>query len=108
MMNITLTHHGLDLSDAIRTHVLARFDQALDRFSSRLSRVTIRLKDDNGPKGGEDKVCDLTIEFTHAAKPMHVSRRHEDLYKAVSLAASTAKYRLSRTLGDKKRGRTPS
>lgn len=42
-----------DLAD----HIDRRLRFALGRFGSRVERLVVFLKDDNGPKGGIDKVC---------------------------------------------------
>jgi hypothetical protein len=34
---------------------------ALDRFSSRIAEVALRVRDENGPRGGEDQQCSLAI-----------------------------------------------
>lgn len=38
---------------------------ALRRFRDQVRRVTVRLVDENGPRGGVDSRCVVTVEFHH-------------------------------------------
>ena len=53
-----------DLTDRIRSRV--RF--ALSRFGGEISRVQVRFADANGPKGGQDNQCLLSVKLTSSGK----------------------------------------
>lgn len=36
-------------------------EQALDRFAGRIRDVTVKIRDDNADRGGEDQVCSLAV-----------------------------------------------
>jgi ribosome-associated translation inhibitor RaiA len=74
--------------------VLHRLHFALWRFHERVSRVTVRLSDLNGPRGGVDKACRVRIRL-HGMTDIRIEDAEEDLYVAISRAADRA----GRTLG---------
>lgn len=47
----------------LRAYIVRRLSFALRRFSHRVRRVTVRLNDLNGPKGGVDSRCSMIVDF---------------------------------------------
>lgn len=74
------------LSQATREHVRRRLQFAIGRFAPRLSRVTVRVDDVNGPRGGVDKICRITVALPTATAVV-VEDADRDLYAAVDRAA---------------------
>jgi putative sigma-54 modulation protein len=60
------------LKDLIHHRVLFH----LSRFTERIVRVKVRLSDVNGPKGGADKRCQITIHSAAAGSATVVSTGH--------------------------------
>lgn len=58
-MNIAVNCHGITLTEQEGTHLNRRIHFALGRFASRIVKVTVKLRDINGPRGGIDKRCRL-------------------------------------------------
>jgi len=56
-MKITIKAHQLKLDQETMTSMERRLRLALGRFGNSIKRVTVRLTDLNGPKGGIDKEC---------------------------------------------------
>jgi len=52
---------GTLASARCRAHVRDRLDRVFDRYPHRVERVALRGRDENGPKGGIDQVCRLSI-----------------------------------------------
>ena len=52
---------NIRLSDALRTRAERSVRLALGRFGARVSRVTVRVADVNGPRGGDDKRCRIAV-----------------------------------------------
>jgi len=65
-MQINVQALNFDLTPALRQHTERRLHFALGRASGQISRLTVRLSDLNGPRGGEDKRCLLRITLTGA------------------------------------------
>ena len=52
---------GVDLSDEDRDYIRQRLGMKLGKFATSIERVTVRVKDINGDRGGIDKVCDIKV-----------------------------------------------
>jgi putative sigma-54 modulation protein len=61
-MKIDIRFIGLESSGFIRVHALRRIQFRLSRFGHDLISVVLRLSDINGPKGGIDKRCRITVQ----------------------------------------------
>jgi ribosome-associated translation inhibitor RaiA len=97
MWNIELRSWNVPLSDALREHTERRLDFALRRFAHRIERVTVRLVDINGPKGGLDKRCRIVVELS-PARSLVVEATDSDAYSAVSQAAARADETVARAV----------
>ena len=93
-VRMTTKHDSLALR-RFAEHALGR---KLSPRAGRIQRVSIRLSDVNGPKGGVDKVCIVRIGLRGGGE---VSVRGESTgwYEAVSLAAMNARSVLDRRVG---------
>jgi ribosome-associated translation inhibitor RaiA len=56
-MRIDVRAHRVGLPPALRDYAYNRVDAALAHAAGRVHTVLVVLSDENGPKGGEDKVC---------------------------------------------------
>jgi hypothetical protein len=53
---------GDSWTPTLRTFALSSVWNSLGRFERRVARVTITLRDLNGPRGGVDKECSIDVE----------------------------------------------
>lgn len=97
-MKITIQAKGLELTDGLREHVERRLSFALDRADYHIDRVSVRLSDENGPRGGEDKRCQVRVHLAGAA-PVLVEDTEPDLVLAIDRAADRTGHTLARQLG---------
>ncbi|MFM7203764.1 MAG: HPF/RaiA family ribosome-associated protein [Myxococcota bacterium] len=81
-MQIEIRGQHVELTGALRSHIERRVLFALGRFQSRIFRVTVRLQDVNGPRGGVDKGCRLSVELVGGGS-QHIDELSSDLYIAV-------------------------
>lgn len=88
-MQIEIQAVDFALTEGLRTHLLYRLNFALWRFQDRIARVTVRLSDRNGPRGGVDKVCCLRMRL-HGMPDVVIEATEADLYVAISRAADRA------------------
>lgn len=78
---------GLDVSDETRRYVRAQMGAKLGKYAERIERLTVRLADVNGPRGGTDKVCRVKVVLSGLDPIVFESRSH-DLTEAMNLAAT--------------------
>ena len=58
-VNIRATR--LELDDETRAYIRKKLGQKLGRFAPSIERVTVRMRDVNGPRGGVDQVCRINV-----------------------------------------------
>ena len=61
-MKVDIRFRGLEASDFLRDHALRRAQFHMSRFGTEVSSVVVRIADINGPKGGIDKRCQVTVK----------------------------------------------
>ncbi|MEW6252362.1 MAG: HPF/RaiA family ribosome-associated protein [Planctomycetota bacterium] len=91
--------HAADLQD----HVIRRIHAALDRFDAHVLRVTVRLRDENGPKGGGDDIA-CRIEIKLRGHELFIEERGATPEAAIAAAADAAQEAVRREAGRRKRG----
>ena len=62
-MRIQVFSNHVDIDQTLRAQIETRVRLALGRISSRVSRVSVYLADENGPRGGVDKKCRLVAKL---------------------------------------------
>jgi len=93
-MKIELRFRGLEASDSLREHTVRRIHLHLSRFGQDVSAVAVRIGDVNGPRGGLDKRCRITVRGPR----LRLSTLEElsaDAYAAVDSAVA----RVARAVG---------
>lgn len=95
-MRLDIQGRGFPLTPALLEHVRRRLRFEVGWASDRVQKVTVRLTDLNGPRGGSDKCCRIRIAVPHAA--VVVEDVEGDLYVAISRAAGRAGRALSRRI----------
>jgi len=76
---------------------------ALGRFFNRISKITVTLADQNGPRGGNDKVCRLQVSLARAGRDQKntsvvIEEISPSIQEAISIAADRASRTVARTL----------
>lgn len=95
-MKIHLKALGFGSGAALQEHVTRRLS-ALSRWADAVHQVVVRLRDDNGPRGGVDKVCLIQLELSQGA-PVAVHAASTDFYTAVDMATRRAERAVRRVL----------
>lgn len=93
-MKIEVRFRGLQASNALREHIARRARFQLSRFNGEIGSVVVRIGDINGPKGGADKRCHVTV-CGPSIGPVVIADVHADAYSATDMALE----RVARTLG---------
>ena len=97
---------SLDFPDtaALTSHTRRRLGFGLTRHADRISRVVVRLGDENGPRGGPDKFCRLQVTLVDA--PQVVIRDcGPDLYSVIDRASDRASRAVAKQLERNRFGR---
>ena len=92
-MQIDIQSQGFALTHALREYTERRLQFALTRVGDRIRRVTVRLFDVNGPRGGPDKCCRVRVMLNGLAAVV-IEDVEADLYRAIDRAAD----RIGRTV----------
>jgi putative sigma-54 modulation protein len=88
-MRIDLKTFGFKSGRALKDFVARRISAALAHGADQLRWVVVRLLDENGPRGGLDKVCRVELVYRHR-EPLLVTAVSSDYYTAVEAAARRA------------------
>ena len=96
-MQIDVHALGFELTPALRQHIERRLHFALARSDAVVARLSVRLSDLNGPRGGEDKRCHLRIILADAPEVL-IEDTEADLYVAIDRAADRASRTVARRL----------
>jgi ribosome-associated translation inhibitor RaiA len=73
------------LSDAALNQIESKLAAALSKFGSRIQTVTLSVSDANGPRGGQDKVCQVNVMIKKSG-PVVASVTDASVSKAISRA----------------------
>lgn len=84
-MKIEVRFRGVDSSEALRAHTKHRIHVHLSRFGSDIESVQVRIEDVNGPKGGVDKRCKITVRGPRCGTAT-LDELHDNAYAGVDLA----------------------
>lgn len=107
-MQLSIRKRNMTWSDALAGHVERRVRQGLDRAERRVRHVLVHLVDVNGPRGGEDKKCAVSVRLT-TGDEIRVQTQDTCPYRAVDSAVSRVKRnvmdRVKRTRDRRRRAR---
>ena len=96
-MEFQLRGQRLALSDALKAYTERRVGFALAGITEHVKDVDIRLRDVNGPRGGIDKSCAITVAIRRLGV-VFASARGVDAYATIDRAASRIRSVLARRL----------
>ena len=96
-MQIDIQARDFSLTRALRNHVERRLSFALSTRYDHIKRILVRLSDINGPRGGNDKCCQLHVVLPGQADVV-IADTQSNLYAAIDSAAGRASRAVSRKL----------
>ncbi len=62
-MQLEVRGVNYQLDDGLKAHIERQLKNALGRFAARIQRLSLRMTDVNGPRGGVDKSCSIAVEL---------------------------------------------
>jgi putative sigma-54 modulation protein len=101
-MKIAVRFLGLPPSEALREHSERQALFHLSRFGQDLDSVEIRIRDVNGPRGGEDMECKVSAQGPRVGFAS-IADLSGDAYASVGMALSRLSRSIARAL-DRARG----
>ena len=96
-MNVEVRIQGTDLAEVVRRYAVRRLRFALGRFASRVGKVTVRITDVNGTRGGVDQCCHVSMERLPSGK-LVVEQTDADLLSAIDRAVERVERTFKRDL----------
>jgi putative sigma-54 modulation protein len=84
-MKMRMTARGVELTTELKDYVTRRAHFGLGRFAGKIKSVSVQLADINGPRGGIDKCCHITVDAGLSQKVI-VRERQETVHAAVAIA----------------------
>jgi putative sigma-54 modulation protein len=86
---------GIDFTDELREAVERIVVFAVDRYDTQVDKISVYLADLNGPKGGVDKLCQITARFSRG-NPVQILERGSKILTTVNRAARRLGHRIGR------------
>ncbi|TFV95479.1 HPF/RaiA family ribosome-associated protein [Oxalobacteraceae bacterium OM1] len=94
-MDVQLVAQEFSFTPSLREHLERRLASAFARTRNRIGRIVVRLRDLNGPRGGRDKLCQVSVAVP--GRPEMVVREvRADMYGAIDGAVKRAAYHACR------------
>lgn len=101
-LHLRVRHLALTPETQLQIH--HRLRAALSRFGDRIRRITVRLEDLNGPKGGVDLACRVKVDLRDR-ESIFVEDREATLPRLVDRVADRVSEALARRVDRRRFGR---
>ena len=104
-MRLSISGAGVRIDDKLYSDIDRRLKFALGRFGKKIRHVVVRVVDINGPRGGVDKRCRITVALRGTGSDsITVDYTDDNLYAAIVHASERAERAVSRAI-DRKRAK---
>lgn len=97
-MNLDIRSLNVPVSEALAEFARERVARSLRPFLASVERVDVRFQDLNGPRGGVDKLCTVTVALTGFKRSVVVKSTSADAYDAVQHACVRVAQSVARAL----------
>jgi ribosome-associated translation inhibitor RaiA len=91
------TAAGRDLDPDMRAYIRRRLTAQLGKHADSISRVTVRVRDINGPRGGVDQVCRIKVVLKRLPSVVYTAQA-SSLQQAIQRAIGGTERAVRRTL----------
>ena len=89
---------GVELDEEDRDLIRKKLGTKLGKFASPIERVTVRMTDANGPRGGVDHVCNVKVVLSGLPSVV-VERRDVTSHASIDLALRATEQAVRRRIG---------
>ena len=93
---------GVRLNDDDRAYIRRRLGKLFARYGQAVERITVRVRDVNGPRGGVDVLCRIKVVLRRLPSVV-VEHRTAHLRNSLNKAFSAAERTVSRSLQRRRR-----
>ena len=87
-----------DLTEALQSYIERRLHFSLRRFGRRVGRISVRITDVNGLRGGVDKACYVSAELLPSGGTVIQRTVDANLYAAIGRAVEGLGHSFARAL----------
>lgn len=94
-MEVQMVAKEFSLTPSMQHHLQRRLGFAFSHVRSRVARIVVRLRVLNGPRGGADKLCQVSVLMPGRPQVV-VCEVQQDMYHAIDSAIKRAAYRAMR------------
>jgi len=94
----TIRVAGVDLEPDDREYIRKRLGMKLGKFATLIERVSVRVEDVNGPRGGVDKACRIKVVLSGFPSVV-VENQAASLHDAINRALASAERAVRRAVG---------
>jgi ribosome-associated translation inhibitor RaiA len=95
---------GVRLSREERSYIRRKVGLRLGKFSPAIERVTVRVSDANGPRGGVDKICAAKVVVSGLPSVV-VERKEHDVRAAIDGTLTAAERAVRKVIQRRRRAR---
>ncbi len=96
-MTISIRVRGIEWTDELRKEVERSVAFALGRYQTHVNHVSVYLVDLNGPKGGADKLCQMTATL-RSGNRVFILEKGSEIVPTVNRAVDHLRYRIGRSI----------
>lgn len=86
-MKLTIVSRDFSLTDSIRFHIEEKISRLLAWNWKQIHQIRITVGDLNGPRGGVDKYCHVTVDL-ETGHTIRIEQAAVDLYDAINTAVT--------------------
>jgi ribosomal subunit interface protein len=97
LVPVNIRAADVDVDDDTRSYIRRKLGQKLGRFATSIERVSVRLRDVNGPRGGVDHLCQVKVVLSGLPSVV-VEEGRETMGAAIDAAVSGVTRSVSRAL----------
>lgn len=94
---ISIRARSIDWTGELQEKVERRISFAVDRYKTQVRQISVYLADVNGPRGGVDKICQITASLDRGT-PVRILEEGIEIEPMVNRAVSKLGYRIARKL----------
>jgi putative sigma-54 modulation protein len=101
-MTIDVRGHGINFTDELRRAVERIVVFAVDRYDTQVDKISVYFADLNGPKGGVDKLCQITANLGRGS-PVLILEKGTEIFSMAHRAACRLGHRIGRNIQRRRR-----